>query len=210
MRYLLPMAFVLVAGPAWAQVDTGIYLEGNLGYSFPDQVDVSDNDLDGEVELDDAPVFGGAIGYRFPWARIEASVSYRQNDVDEVKVGGSDFSGDGKTKALVGLVNAYLDLDFGLPVHPYVGGGVGAAYVSVDTGNNSPLEVDDEAGAFAWNLLAGVGYDVTESVALTATYRYLRLEGTDFSGDLAGVDTGDVDVDDVALHEILLGLRYTF
>ena len=119
-------------------------------------------------------------------------------------------SGANETKALVGLVNAYLDFDFGLPIRPFIGGGAGAAYLSLDTGSNAPLEVDDNAGAFAWNLLAGVGYDITESIALTATYRYLRLEGSDFSGDLAGVDTGDVDVDDVALHEALVGLRYTF
>ena len=98
----------------------------------------------------------------------------------------------------------------GLPIRPYLGGGVGGAYLKVDSSSDAPLEVDDEAGAFAWNLLAGVGYDLTESLALTATYRYLRLEGTDFSADLAGVDVGDVDVDDVSLHEVLLGLRYTF
>lgn len=210
MRPILILAVLLISSPALAQTDTGLYLEGNLGYSFPDEVDISDDGLDGEVELDDALTFGGAIGYRFPWARLEANVSYRENDVDTVSVGNQDFGGDGKTEALVGLVNAYLDLDFGLPIHPFVGGGIGAAYLSVDTGGNSPLEVDDEAGAFAWNLLAGVGYDVTESIALTATYRYLRLEGTDFSADLAGVDAGDVDVDDVSLHEVLLGLRYTF
>jgi hypothetical protein len=27
---------------------------------------------------------------------------------------------------------------------------------------------------------------------------------------VAGVDTGDVDVDDVTSHEILIGVRYTF
>lgn len=209
MRNLLPVTLVLLAGPAFA-ADTGIYLEGNLGYSYPDEVDISEGDIDGELELDDAPVFGGAIGYRFPWARLEANVSYRENDVDKISVEGADFSGDGETKALVGLVNAYLDVDFGIPLRPYVGGGIGAAYLKVDSGGNAPLEVDDDAGAFAWNLLAGVGYDITESVALTATYRYLHLEGSDFSADLAGVDVGDVEVDDVALHEVLVGLRYTF
>jgi opacity protein-like surface antigen len=210
LRHVLPIAALLVSGPALAQPDNGFYLEGGLGYSFPDSVDVSVDQVDGELELDDAFVLGGAIGYKFPWFRLETNVSYRKNDVDKVKVAGGDTGGDGDVESLVGLVNAYLDLDLDLPVRPFVGGGVGAAYLSVDTGDNSPIDVDDDAGAFAWNLLAGVGYDVTESVALTATYRYLRLEGTDFSADLAGVDAGDLDVDDVSLHEVLLGLRYTF
>ena len=76
--------------------------------------------------------------------------------------------------------------------------------------DDAPLSIDDEAGAFAWNLAAGLSYDVMEHVTLSAGYRYLRLEGTDFSASLAGVDTGDVDVDDVTSHEILIGLRYTF
>ena len=210
MHYLAAIAVLLLAGPAWAQADTGVYIEGNLGYAWPDDVDISDDDVDGKLELDDAYVVGGALGYRFPWARLEANVSYRQNDVDTVQVEGVDFQGANDATALVGLINLYLDVDFGLPLRPFVGGGAGAAYLSLDTGSNAPLEVDDDAGAFAWNLLAGVGYDITESIALTATYRYLRLEGSDFSGDLAGVDTGDVEVDDVVLHEALLGLRYTF
>jgi opacity protein-like surface antigen len=47
-------------------------------------------------------------------------------------------------------------------------------------------------------------------VTLNAGYRYLRLEGTDLSASVAGADTGDVDVDDVTSHEVLVGLRYTF
>jgi opacity protein-like surface antigen len=210
LRHVLPITALLLSGPALAQPDTGFYLEGNLGYSLPDSVDVSVDRVDGELDLDDAFVFGGAAGYKFPWFRLEANVSYRRNDVDKVKADGADTGGDGDVESLVGLVNAYLDLDLDLPVRPFVGGGIGAAYLKVDAGDNSPIDVDDDAGAFAWNLLAGVGYDVTESVALTATYRYLRLEGTDFSADLAGVDVGDLDVDDVGLHEVLLGLRYTF
>jgi OmpA-OmpF porin, OOP family len=208
--FLAAALLLLLPTAAAAQPDTGVYLEGYGGYSFPDPVDVSDADLDGEVELEEAFLFGGALGYRFPWARIEANVSYRENGVDAVEVEGEPFGGDGETTALVGLINAYLDLDFGLPVHPYVGGGVGAAYLSLDTDDGSPLEIDDEAGAFAWNLIAGVGYDVTESISLSASYRYLRLAGTDFSADVVGIDIGDVEVDDVTLHEVLLGLRYTF
>jgi opacity protein-like surface antigen len=204
------MALLLAAGPALAAPDTGFYLEGQLGYGLPDEVDVSDDGLDGEVELDDAPVFGGALGWKFPWVRLEANVSYRKNDVDGVDAGGLGFDGSGDVSSLVGLVNAFIDLDLDFPVRPFVGGGIGAAYLDVDSGSGSPIEIDDEAGAFAWNLAGGFGVDLAESVTLTASYRYLRLEGTDVSADLAGVDTGDVDIDDFATHEFLVGLRYTF
>jgi OmpA-OmpF porin, OOP family len=210
LRYVLPSVVLLLASPALAQPDTGFYLEGNLGYSHPESVDASDGAVDGEVELNDTAVFGGALGYKFPWFRIEANVFYRENDINKVRAGGLDFSDSGDSKVLVGLVNGIVDIDIDFPVRPYFGGGIGAAYVKLNTGSGSPFEIDDHAGTFAWNLLAGLGWDVTESVALTVTYRYLRLEGTDFSASVAGVDAGAVDVDAAALHEVLVGLRYTF
>lgn len=200
---LTAAACVYGAAPASAQGNTGFYLEGNLGYAFPDSVDASVSGIDVEVELKDAFVFGGALGYRFPWVRLELNGSYRKFDTDKVKAQGQSVSGNGDATAVVGLFNVYVDpdLDLGVPVHPYLGGGIGGAYVKPDTGNDAPLSVDDEAGAFAWNLAAGLSYDVTEHITLTAGYRYLRFEG---------VDTGDVDVDDITSHEILIGLRYIF
>lgn len=200
---LTAAACVYGAAPASAQGNTGFYLEGNLGYAFPDSVDASASGIDGEVELKDAFVFGGALGYRFPWVRLELNGSYRKFDTDKVKAQGQSVSGNGDATAVVGLFNVYVDpdLDLGVPVHPYLGGGIGGAYVKLDTGDDAPLSIDDEAGAFAWNLAAGLSYDVTEHITLSAGYRYLRFEG---------VDTGDVDVDDITSHEILIGLRYTF
>ena len=191
------------AAPASAQGNTGFYLDGNLGYAFPESVDASASGVDGKVELKEAFVFGGALGYRCPWVRLELNGSYRKFDTDKVKAQGQSVSGNGDATAVVGLFNVYVDpdLDLGVPVHPYLGGGIGGAYVKLDTGDDAPLSIDDEAGAFAWNLAAGLSYDVTEHITLSAGYRYLRFEG---------VDTGDVDVDDVTSHEILIGLRYTF
>ena len=129
-------------------------------------------------------------------------------DTDQVQAQGLSSSGNGDAEALVGLVNLDLDPDPGWPVRPYLGGGIGAACVSLDTGDGAPLAVDDQAGAFAWNLAAGLSHDLTAHVTLSAGYRYLHLESTDFSASVAGVDTGDID--DVTSHEVLVGLRYTF
>jgi opacity protein-like surface antigen len=62
-------------------------------------------------------------------------------DTDQVQAQGRSSSGNGYTLAvvaLVALVNLHLDPDLGWPVRPYLGGGIGAAYVSLDTG-----DVDD-------------------------------------------------------------------
>jgi OmpA-OmpF porin, OOP family len=210
----------LLAAPALAAPGDGLYLEGHAGYSFPEQLDVDGEagDLglgfDGDIELDDAYVFGGAVGYGFGTGvgrvRLEANVSWRESDLDGIEVGGFDLDGDGEASALVGLVNAYYDLELGLPLRPYVGGGIGAARVSIDSDGGGLLDLDDEGDAFAWNLAAGLSYDLTANLALTAGYRYLRIEGTDFDIDVGPLGSGELDVDAFASHEALLGLRLGF
>jgi OmpA-OmpF porin, OOP family len=214
-------ALLLLPEPALAQPEGGPYLEAHLGYGFPEQVDVDGEaevpllgtlGFDGDIELDDAYVLGGALGYGLalgPGAgrlRLEANVSWRENDLDRLEAEGFDVEGDGELGLLVGLVNAYYDLDLGLPLRPYVGGGVGAARVSVDVDAGDLLDADDEGWAFAWDLAAGLGYEVVDGLELTGGYRYLRVEGTDFG--IGG--GGELDVDHYASHEVLLGLRYTF
>ena len=137
-----------------------------------------------------------------PSGRVKRSPSSRCRRKAKV------LAASGDALALVGLVTLHLDPDLGWPVRPYLGGGIGAAYVALATGDDAPLKVDDQAGAFAWNLAAGLSYDLTAHVTLSAGYPYLRLEGTDFSVSVAGVGTGDVD--DVTSHEVLVGLRCTF
>jgi opacity protein-like surface antigen len=154
----------------------------------------------------------GALGYGLALGpgggrlRLEANASWRENDIDGLDADGLDIEADGELGVLVGLANAYYDFDLGLPLRPYLGGGVGAARVSVDTDTGGLLDVDDEGWAFAWNLAAGLGYELGGGLELTGGYRYLRVEGTDLDVD----GGGELDVDNYASHEVLLGLRYTF
>jgi OmpA-OmpF porin, OOP family len=146
---------------------------------------VSASGIDGKVELKDASVCGGALGYRFPPVRLELNGSYRKSDTDKVKAQGQSVSGNGDATAAVGLFNLDLDPDLGLAVHPSPGGGIGGAYVKFHTGDDALLRVEDEAGVFAWNLAAGVSFTSRDHVTLSAGYRYLRFEGTDFSASVA-------------------------
>ena len=155
------------AAPASAQGNTGFDPQGDLGYAFPDL----GSGIDGAVELKDAFVFGAAPGDCFPWVRRELNGSYRKSDTAKVKAQGQSVSGKGDAAAAVGLFNVYFDPDLGVPVHPHLGGGVGGAYVKLETGDDPRLRVGDEAGAFACNLAAGVSYDGTGHVTLSAGYR---------------------------------------
>ena len=115
------------------------------------------------------------------------------------------------------MFNAYYDLGQYHGFVPYVGAGVGAAYHMVDevyfTQNpylTNRIEGDKEL-SFAWSLMAGVAYQVSDRAILDFGYRYIDM-GSANSGrvDNAGFVNPQVDLDNLAAHEFKVGLRYHF
>lgn len=115
------------------------------------------------------------------------------------------------------MVNAYKDLGRYGNFTPYVGAGVGVAFHDVGetyfTGNYDLLNriEGDESVSFAWALMAGVGYNISDRAILDIGYRYIDM-GDAKSGrvDSAGFVNPQVDIEDLTAHEIKIGLRYHF
>ncbi len=115
------------------------------------------------------------------------------------------------------MFNAYYDFGRWGPIVPYVGAGVGAAYHIVDdvyfTGN--PFLVNQIEGdrdlAFAWSVMGGMAYQLSQRAIIDVGYRYIDM-GKAKSGrvDSAGFVNPRVVFDDIAAHEIKVGLRYHF
>jgi opacity protein-like surface antigen len=209
MKIIVGAAMLLLSATA-AQAANGLYIEGNLGGSFPEEIDISGEGASGNAELKNALVYGGAVGYRLNDFRVEANVSYRNSDIDRVTVEGFALDGAGDVGALTGMVNAYYDVNLGMPIRPFVGGGVGVARVAIDSGRDALLQVDDEDTAFAWNLMAGVSYDVSRNLTVSAGYRYLRVGDLEFDASVPGLGTGTLQADGFGSHEVLIGVRFGF
>ena len=115
------------------------------------------------------------------------------------------------------MFNAYKDLGTFGNLTPYVGAGVGVAYNKMDdvyfTGNPAlvnKIKGDSEL-SFAWSLMAGVGYHLSERTTLDIGYRYLDLgDASSERVDNAGFVNPRVNIDDITAHEIKVGLRYHF
>jgi len=100
---------------------------------------------------------GGAFGYKMDDIRVDVEGLYSWLNKDANVVG--DTVADNLT-AISGLVNVYYDVAIeDMPITPYIGVGVGAAYI------NTPLAtaVSSQNGkfAFAGQARAGVSYDIT-------------------------------------------------
>ncbi len=113
------------------------------------------------------------------------------------------------------MLNLYKDLgSFGGFV-PYVGAGIGAAYHQLDnisfTGNpnlTNQIHGNNDL-AFAWSLMAGVGYQLSERAIVDVGYRYIDMGSiTSQRSDTAFNVNPAVKFDDLTAHEIKVGLRY--
>ncbi|WP_374699633.1 P44/Msp2 family outer membrane protein [Wolbachia endosymbiont (group A) of Limnophora tigrina] len=122
---------------------------------------------------------GGAFGYKMDDIRVDVEGLYSQLAKDTAVVNTSETNVADSLTAFSGLVNVYYDIAIeDMPITPYVGVGVGAAYIS----NPSKADaVKDQKGfGFAYQAKAGVSYDVTPEIKLFAGARYFGSYGASF------------------------------
>lgn len=113
------------------------------------------------------------------------------------------------------MLNLYRDLGNYGGFTPYVGAGIGAAYNKLDqvyfTGNPNLLNriSGNSDLSFAWSLMAGVGYQLSERTILDFGYRFIDLGKIKSDRiDTAGYYNPAVKINDIYAHEFKIGLRY--
>ncbi|MDR2827651.1 MAG: porin family protein [Candidatus Adiutrix intracellularis] len=110
------------------------------------------------------------------------------------------------------LANAFFDIDIDTAFTPYVGGGLGLAYVNTDSvtnflGNFPPIISLKHSGwNFAWNVGGGVAWSLSESMTLDLGYRYVDLGRSDTGFQYLPNVGSSVDL---TAHELSLGLRFS-
>lgn len=135
---------------------------------------------------------GGAFGYKMDDIRVDVEGVYSYLNKNDVT--GATFTPDtvaDNLTAISGLVNVYYDVAIeDMPITPYIGVGVGAAYIS--TPLKDALNEQKNKFGFAYQAKAGVSYDVTPEIKLYAGARYFGSYGANFdkTAGAAGKDKG--------------------
>jgi opacity protein-like surface antigen len=171
------------------------------------------------ADSDTGFIVGGAVGYGLtqlaPGLRVEVEAAYRENQVDGlwqtnvttptvVSTGnmGYDFS--------TFSVMANLWYDFPIAgVTPYVGGGIGWARTDADVDfiGGTTVSIDYDDSGFAWQLGAGIDFDVSPNMKLGVGYRYFQGPDVTIPGTFGGggsVAAGDLDSEH---HSAIVNLR---
>lgn len=225
----------LLAAPSFAAADDeGWYVRGNVGYGTHVDTDIT-NDVVGDVESEGNGALSLGLGYDFGnnW-RLEADATTLGTDLGTIAQTPATLA---KLRTNAYMLNAIYDFDSFNKFSPYVGAGLGIVdtrasisghdFLDGSTGafTDTPVcsfgscDFNDREDELAWQVLAGVGYELSKNLIWDAQYRYLDAgsatfdgTGTNFSNGspLGGGTAINATFDDVASHTILTGFRYKF
>ena len=156
-------------------------------------------------------IIGGAVG--IDWGnqvRTELELSHARwtSDTARVYISGTTFDTPAQSdvSATYLLGNAWLDLTQGSKLTPYIGGGLGIGWANVNAATDTPFVTHFNASGLAFQLGAGVRFDVSDNVSIDAGYRFKDIVGLNYSSDtpMALTDTS------LASHNFQVGLTLKF
>ncbi len=188
---LFGCAITLLLGANANAADFQQYAAVRGGYSLGD-VGVEWDGIGVENLLDiDEDVLGVSLAYGLKKDAVRSEVELNWND---------DADAEGlKWKDRSIMLNAYYDIPTGTKLTPYIGGGIGLAFLELKGDGEK-----EDSTEFAYQLGAGVSYAINDNWGMDAGYRYIK------NGSLSWTDaTGNWDVD-TSRQQFYVGMRYTF
>ena len=210
---------------AEAQPVTGPYVSLGLGGDYLQSEifkDKAGSGTNGKASFDN-PGFAGQIsgGYGFGnGLRAELELDAMTNSVDHLSVGGVQAPGQSGSQATYGLMaNVLYDFDFGLPVFPYVGLGVGYQMANVgmraSAAGTNVLSLNGTAGSVAGQGIIGLALPISSVPGLSVTGEYRILDAFGSLSDYKATSplvTGSAktSMNRVLSQMVLVGLRYAF
>ncbi len=210
---LLGTAIALMLPTAAMAASEGFYVGGAGGMNWTRDAKLRDGGAGVDTKLDFDSGWVGSLSAGYATAlgiRAELEANYRWgNDVK----GDNDAAGtwDGKARSLGFMGNVLYDFNTGTAFTPYIGVGAGIARVTqklnfTPTGAASSLRyASDDDWVFAYQGIAGVAYNVTNNLAITADYRYFATQDPKFKTAFATSAESQY-----RNHSVMVGLRYSF
>ena len=197
---------------------TGFYVGGHLGAIIED-LEINGGSL--ATDKNTGFVFGGNLGYDFGNFRVDGELIFRLNTIDSLNgvslnPGGFSDEKDSSTFVSSYMVNGYFDLPTEGPLKPYIGGGIGFATVSIDWVTpafffSSVPVADDNDSGLAYQLSAGIGYEINQRFTVTLGYRYFAIEELQMMfASSSPINPGLPFTMEYQAHEFHIGARILF
>lgn len=153
---------------------------GTTGTTFNNAADIEFNtgfELDAEVGYDFG-AFRGELELGYKHANFEAVdfspewINFLQSQIPGVIVSPNDVDLDNGIDIISTMANGFFDIGSNTSFGVYVGGGVGMGWAKAYGESN---------GSFAWQIIAGARYPVSDSLDVGFRYRYFDMSSLDFA-----------------------------
>jgi len=238
MQYQPPAQVLAQSGGWYLRGDVGIGVQTFNSFDVGPASAVPASFVINQTDMQDAAIFGLGAGYVFNnWLRFDVTGEYRtkaefraigsfnQGTCTVIGVTGTCFdSFNGNFSAAVFMANAYVDLGTWWCLTPFVGAGVGFAWDRItgvsDIGPLPPGTVgfgftqqDSSSWNLAWNVQAGVTYNVSDTFKVDFSWRHLDM-GSPQSANIFCQNTGSTNscdffkLRDITSEDFRIGLRW--
>ena len=132
---------------------------------------------------------GASLGFKSNPLRYEGEMTYLKANVDQFKLNQTRATNPtGYSNAAVGLANVYYDfLGLTAPLQPYLGAGIGYAWVQNKLSSSNPISAASFTGSnsvLAYQATGGLTYNFAENYALNLGYRYIGTANASELGQL--------------------------
>ncbi|MEM9017942.1 MAG: outer membrane beta-barrel protein, partial [Verrucomicrobiota bacterium] len=178
--------------------------EGHYGFD-PNKIPI-------DFDLNSGWTAGGGVGFYsslFNGSRFEIEGSYTSNDNGNLTYANFELPADFTIETIAVMFNFLKEVPLGeTGATGYFGPGVGW-HTTEFRGDIDTIKYSDRDSGFAWQLIAGVDFPLTERLALFTQYRFLVLDSeltheTDF-GDFRQTTTSSP-----YSHAVMVGARVSF
>jgi opacity protein-like surface antigen len=193
--------------PEWVPVEigSGWYLRGDVSYNLARPI--QEVSFGGRSTVHTR--FGGDVGIGYHLNdNFRGDITFGYLGGDSLKVQAMTDTAKVSSGAWNGLVNVYVDLGTIVGLTPYLGVGAGVTYlhqtISFDA-PSIPLAGSESRSQynFAYALMAGASYKVSENTSIDAGYRFLNTPGMEYYDIFSGGTRKGAKE-----HQIKVGLRY--
>lgn len=214
---IFPLTALLLSIASSAAAGNGWYTGVNLGLNFQKDQQSTGPSRVVDLDFDTGGFFSGQLGYKFRGTslgrfRIEAELSHRRNDVDEIVFNGVERIGNGEEKVLAGLINLFYDINAkSKRLIPFVGAGIGLANIDADVAYSPGAFIDDDDTTFAYQFIVGAEYKLTKDFSLIGDARYFALDDPELTRFGGPAPAAFVDLDsEYDSFSASIGLRFNF
>ena len=201
----IPVKPIMAAG--------NFYLGLHGGAAIPDDSKATDSggryNIDYDLGFDGSITLGYDLGDSYPKVgrgRVELEVNHAENDLDEADFAEGKVSAGGSIKRTSVMVNTIGEHKTRSGVIIYALLGAGWAKIELDNATilDQPL-ADDDDSQLAYQIGAGIGWQLNRRITYDLGYRYLGTLDPNFTA----ADGKSLDYD-YGCHRILAGIRFNF